>query len=202
MNKYAQEKGLPVTDVEVENYGKNLGYKLLDRSSKGYSSHKEIAKAIAAPAPKTSVSVRVGGSGEAPYNPLYEKLDKIGSTLLDKQHYNFIPINKLPGDLRDALRQSYANSKGIDVKEVSTANFAVNRLPNGEWGTFDAEAGKPVGNVVGTLSADELNVGFAKGKERATILKTEMKIPEYIKKGKAGAPKTKQGKKADPLGIL
>ena len=75
MNKYAKEKGLPVTDIEVENYGKNLGYKILDRSSKGYSSHKEIAKAIAAPAPK--ITVNVGGKGDEPYRDMAKEIGGI-----------------------------------------------------------------------------------------------------------------------------
>lgn len=141
--------------------------------------------------PVTINKISTGGKadGEVPFNPIYQKLDKIGNDLLsgnnkENKKYNFIPINKLPGDVADAVKLSYAGAMGREPKEITTAEFAINKLSNGEWGLFSAENGRPVGNVVKTLSEDELNLGAAKGKERKPILKDETKLPGYINKNK------------------
>ena len=170
--------GLNPDDPKSIPYQQKISWDYLNETSRDKGSLSETKIEKAAP---INVNVRTGGGkdgGEAPFNPIYQKLNTIASDMIDNKKYNFIPINKLPGDVADALIKSYASAIGKDVTKVKTSEFAVNRLPNGQWGLFTAEEGKPVGNVVKTLSEDELNVGFAKGKgERGAILKNETKLP-------------------------
>ena len=185
--------GLNPDDPKSIPYQQKILWDYFNETSKDKGSLSEAKVEKAAP---INIVNKMGGKEgeEAPYNPIYQKLVSIATDMLDNKKYYFVPINKLPGDVRDAVRQSYANSMGKDVTEVSTSEFAINRLPNGEWGLFEAQNGKPFGNVIGTLSEDELNVGVAKGqKERKAILKEETKLPGYLNK-----PKSKK----DPLGIF
>lgn len=163
-----------------QNYGRKVAFEALNASSKAKTRFSEVKGQVAAPITKINVSTGGSGSKESDYNPIYDKLMTRASALFngsfDGKIYKFIPINKLPGDVMEAVKKAYASAEGLKPDEVTTAEFAINKLPSGELGIYAAENGLPTGNLVTTLSREQLDLGEAKTKERQPVLKKAKKV--------------------------
>jgi hypothetical protein len=74
--RFAQAKGIAVSDPRVETFAKALAYDEVKSSGKQYSTFKENKAAQAAPAPKTTVNINTGKGTESVVNDLYSRMDK------------------------------------------------------------------------------------------------------------------------------
>jgi hypothetical protein len=169
------QQGKDPNTTEGDNLGRAIAFQMVNASSKAKTKYSEITKQAAAPTPTTNVNVRTGGDKTVAYNPIYDKLvarvDALFDGSFDGNIYKFVPINRLPGDVADGVKRAYANASGRKLEEINNSEFAVNKLPSGELGVFAAENGMPAGNVLVTLSREQLDLGEAKTKERQPILK-------------------------------
>jgi hypothetical protein len=163
---------------EGDNLGRAIAFQMINASSKAKTKYSEITKQAAAPAPKTTINIRNGSDKDVAYNPIYDKLvenanDMFNGTFkgYEGKIFKFVPINLLPGDVAEGVKKAYASSIGKKPEEVKTSEFAVNKLPTGELGIFKSKNGMPTGNVLLTLSKEQLDLGEAKTKERQPIIK-------------------------------
>jgi hypothetical protein len=189
-----REVNLDPDSTAGQNYGRKVAFEALNASSKAKTRFSEVKGQVAAPITKINVNAGGGsGSKEVDYNPIYDKLMTRANAMFDGSFdgkiYKFIPINKLPGDVMEAVKNAYAITEGLNPDAVTTSEFAINKLPNGELGIYAAENGLPTGNMLSTLSREQLDLGAAKTKERQPVLKkakkvTNKKLLEELNKNK------------------
>lgn len=178
IEQQVRQQGKDPNTPEGDNLGRAIAFQMVNASSKAKTKYSEITKQAAAPAPTTNVNVRTGSDKEVAYNPIYDKLVESANQMFEGkfkgyegQVFKFVPINLLPGDVAEGVKKAYASSIGKKPEEVKTSEFAVNKLPTGELGIFKSKNGMPTGNVLLTLSKEQLDLGEAKTKERQPIIK-------------------------------
>jgi hypothetical protein len=178
IEQQVRQQGKDPNTTEGDNLGRAIAFQMVNASSKAKTKYSEITKQAAAPAPRTTVNVRTGSDKDVAYNPIYDKLVESANQMFEGTFkgyegkiFKFVPINLLPGDVAEGVKKAYASSIGKKPEEVKTSEFAVNKLPTGELGIFKSKNGMPTGNVLLTLSKEQLDLGEAKTKERQPIIK-------------------------------
>jgi len=163
---------------EGDNLGRAIAFQMVNASSRAKTKFSEVKKVAEPQAPRTTVNVRTGSDKDIAYNPIYDKLVEKANQMFEGTFegyegkiFKFVPINLLPGDVAEGVKKAYASSIGKKPEEVKTSEFAVNKLPTGELGIFKSKNGMPTGNVLLTLSKEQLDLGEAKTKERQPIIK-------------------------------
>lgn len=199
--KFANQFGIQLDSPQAGYFSRALTYDLL-KTNKPSTFLKEFQAVKQPEAPRQTVNVG-GAGGQAPYNPIWPKFVARAKVLTTepqimrngkKVPYSFVPINKLPGDVKNSVLKAYAASVGKKPEEVRVSDFLINVNEQGEWAMYTVKKGKQQFPEVGTLSEDELNTYAAQGaKERAGV------YAEEVKYGPPDMPIIK--KKNNPLGL-
>lgn len=181
VRKYASQKGISPASPEAEIYGKQLGYQLLDQSSKNYSTHKETSVQKAAP-----ININTGGAGgkaggEATINDVYsrlnafvkDKLDEYKSDPVKWNNKDYVQANLLDTDILDVVLKAARNATGQQDLGANGIKIMVDE--DGSMGIYNSKTDK----LVGRLTEQGLNVKASiRGKDKNKVIQKMKKVTD------------------------
>lgn len=164
VRKYASQKGISPASPEAEIYGKQLGYQLLNQSSKDYSTHKETSVQKAAP-----INISVGGQGkggaaDANINDMYTRLYKQADNVINVKGRPYMQANMMPPDIMTVVLKQAKDAKGNS--DLSNADIYLAFDENKNLGIY----GKDDNVLITEVTPQGINVVATpgiKGKQKA-----------------------------------
>jgi hypothetical protein len=206
MQKYAKENNLPVTSTQVDNYGRNLAYKIMESSPNIKGSYKEEEQKLA---PNIKINMGGGGSGskEPTINDVYDRLFAFTNRKLDEYKNNetkvtdsktgklvdknYIQANLLDTDIRNVVLKEARNA--IGDKDLGIKDIKIKLDENGMMGIYDKN-----NKLQAQLTPQGVNLPVtpkAGGKEKeikripglqSYSKELQLKISNFMKKNKLG----------------